>query len=721
MNNVSPDNHTKQTEEIFGIADIVNVLGNEFSNIYAVDCESQSIEIYRYENENVGVKESLHKKHPYKSAIQTYIDENVFSEDRSKMQTVMEFDNVYNQLCQVPQFTVHYRVKREGIISYYYMKCARIGDADTFKRIVFAFANEDSDVKRVALETIVQTNLINGKRKILIIEDNKLNREMLSSILEDKYEIITAENGEHGLEILEKNYRELSVILLDVQMPICNGFEFLKRVQEDVLLSSVPVIVITANDEADTELRCLDLGAADFIRKPYSVDIVRGRIGNVIKLRESTVALAAVERDELTGLYTEQAFLHYAKTIMKFKSDGPMHLIVAKIRDFKLINNIYGSKKADEVLCYLASAYNKVRNGLIARRGNSSFICLLWGEQEEFWLKLEDAIRQVASDAPVNGLKVKYGVYKNIDRSLSFSTICDYASMAEESITESYNCDVAYYTEKMAQKRIYSQMIENSFEKALDNQEFVVYYQPKTDIITEKVVGAEALVRWKKDESSMISPGDFIPVYEKDGLIVRLDEYVFRQVCQLQKRKLNEGKEVLPISVNLSRSSALHRDIAERYTEIVKEMDIPFSCVPIELTESAAVYNDRLKKTVEQLTTAGFVLHIDDFGAGYSSLISLNQFPFSTLKIDKSLIDQIDQKNGRTLVEQVITISKLLDMKVVAEGVENREQLEILRKLKCDEVQGFYYAKPMPEDEFAEYMKNSGLPQANMTPTEKGN
>lgn len=208
------------------------------------------------------------------------------------------------------------------------------------------------------------------------------------------------------------------------------------------------------------------------------------------------MALAAVERDELTGLYTEQAFLHYAKTIMKFKSDGSMHLIVAKIRDFKLINNIYGSKKADEVLCYLAAAYNdRIKSGLIARKGTSSFICLLWGEQEKFWLKLEETIRQIASDAPINGLKVKYGVYKNIDRSLSFSTICDYASMAEESITESYNCDVAYYTEKMAQKRIYSQMIENCFENALDNQEFVVYYQPKTDIITEQVVGAEALVR----------------------------------------------------------------------------------------------------------------------------------------------------------------------------------------------------------------------------------
>ena len=705
MKSVSSSNTENQINETIGIDDIIGVLGNEFSNIYLVDCESQNIEIYRYENEQVGVKEVLHKKQPYKVAIQKYIEANVFSEDVKKMQAAMDFEQVCAQLQKVPQFTVHYRVKRDGMISYYYMKCARIGEAETFQRIVFAFANEDMDVRRNELEKFMQPELINGKRKILIIEDNQLNREMLCAILEDKYEILTAENGEIGFEILEENYKDLSVILLDMQMPVCDGAEFLKRIQEDIPLASVPVIVITASNEADAELNCLNLGASDFIRKPYNANIVRGRVDNVIKLKESTLTLAAVEHDELTGLYTEQAFMHYAKMLMKFKTDTPMHLLMAKIRDFKLLKNIYGVKKADEVLCYLASAYRKVtKSGLVARRETSSFICLFWDDEANSQ-KLEEIISRVAEELPVKGLKVKYGVYENIDKSLPVSTICDYAAMAEESIIDNYDCDLAYYTEEMAYKRIYNQMIENSFETALEKQEFVVYYQPKVEIATEKVVGAEALIRWKKDGTSMISPGDFIPVYEKDGLIVKLDEYVLRQVCNLQKRKMEEGEALLPISVNLSRSSALHGDVPERYIEIVKENAIPFSCVPIELTESAAIYNDRIKRTTEKLTDAGFVLHIDDFGAGYSSLISLNQFPFSVLKIDKSLIDDVCQKKGRTLVEQVITLAKLLDMKVVAEGVETKEQLDIIKELKCDVVQGFYYARPMQEDEFVEYVK----------------
>lgn len=651
------------------------------------------------------MKEVLHKRRPYKAAIQTYIEANVCSEDKGKMLAAMNFEHVCAQLRQVPQFTVHYRVRRDGALLYYYMKCARIGDANSFQQIVFAFASEDMDVRRSELEKIVHSVIADKKRKILIIEDNPLNREMLCAILQDKYEILTAENGEIGFELLEQNYRDLSVILLDMQMPICSGTEFLERLKEDSQLSAVPVIVVTASNDADAELICLNLGATDFIKKPYNADIVRSRVSNVIRLKESTLTLEAVEHDDLTGLYTEQAFLHYAKTILKLKPNTSMRLVVAKIKDFHLLQNIYGKKKADEMICCVASVYrNATKQGLVARKEKGTFIGLFWGADKAFPQKLEDAIRQMADSSPIKGWKVKYGIYEHIDKSLPVSTICDYALMAEESIVDNYDCDVAYYTEEMARKRVYNQMLENDFEGALERQEFVVYYKPKIEIATETVIGAEALIRWRKNGNTMISPADFIPLYEKDGLIVKLDEYVFRKVCALQKREMEEGRRLIPISVNLSRTSALHQNVAERYIQIVKEKGIPYGCVPIELTESAAIYNTRIQSTTGKMTDAGFVLHIDDFGAGYSSLISLNQFPFNTLKIDKSLIDDIYCSKGKILVEQVITLSKLLDMNVIAEGVETKEQLDIIKALKCDAVQGFYYAKPMPEKEFLEYI-----------------
>lgn len=690
------------------ITDIINILGNDFSNIYCVNRKDQSIEIYRYENCAVGVEEVLKSKKPYKTAMKRYIESNVAAEDKQKMEIATELENVCNQLQKESQFTVHYRVKRNNEILFFRMKCARIGDADSFQEIVFAFASEDTDVRLNELGLMMKSSGATAKRKILIVEDDELNQEILLSLLEDEYEIITAENGKIGLKLLEDHYKELSLILLDIQMPVMNGFEFLKKVQEDVLLASVPVIVMTANNETETELTCLDLGAADYIRKPYNAELIRKRIRNVIRLKESSLTLQVVEQDELTGVYTEQAFSHYVKQIMKFRPNKEMHLIIGKIKDFKLVNSIYGVKKSDELLCYLASAYSKrLKDGLIARRGSSSFVCLLYGEGGLHHQELADTVNEIAEKAPITGIKIKYGIYENIDKSLPITTICDYTSMATETIMENYDCDCAYYTEEIAQKRIYNQTIENSFTDALRDKEFVVYYQPKVDLITEKVIGAEALVRWKKADGSMISPGEFIPVYENDGQIQKLDEYIFEQVCQLQKRTMKESKNLLPISVNLSRSSILYRGVAGRYIEIAGENEVPTSCVPLEITESAAIYSQRIRKTAKQLVEAGFKLHIDDFGSGYSSLTSLNELSFSTLKIDKSLIDHVCEKKGKTLVEQVIMLAKVLNMKVIAEGVETKEQLFELRKMECDEIQGFYYARPMPEDEFIEYVSSN--------------
>ena len=709
MTKIPNDDMEKMTgREIFGIADIIGVLGDDFSNIYCVDCKTKNIEIYRYENENVGVKEVLNEKNPYEAAIHGYIEAHVYVDDKEKMKNATEFGNICNQLRHAAQFTVHYRVKRYNVILYYRMKCARIGEADRFQKIIFAFASEDADVRLNELGTMMKSSGATGKRKILIVEDNEMNLKMLDALLADKYEVLTAKNGRIGLNILEEKYKELSLVLLDVHMPVLNGFEFLKRVREDALLSSVPIMVITANGGIDVELNCLDLGAADFITKPYHSDIIIRRIRNVIRLKESSLTLEAVERDELTGLYTEQAFSHYVKQIMSFKPNKKMQLIVAKVKDFKLVNSIYGAEKADEFLRYLASAYSKrLKDGLIARKANTSFVCLLYGDKELDHRKMADTINEISENAPIKGVKVKYGIYEDIDKNLPISTCYDYVSLAIETIMESYDHDIAFYTEEIAKKRIHEQMIENCFEEALNDEEFLVYYQPKIDLSTEKVIGAEALVRWKKSDGTMVPPGEFIPVYEKNGQIEKLDEYVFRKVCQLQRREMDEWKKLIDISVNLSRSSILHDGIAECYIKIAKENKIPFSCVPLEITESAAIYGKRIHSTTEQLVNAGFKLHMDDFGSGYSSMLCLNQIPFSALKIDKSLIDHVCEEKGKTLVEQVIMLSKLLNMKVVAEGVETEEQIIELRKMNCDEVQGFYYAKPMSEKEFTEYAKGN--------------
>lgn len=540
-----------------------------------------------------------------------------------------------------------------------------------------------------------------AKRKILVVEDNELTREILSSFLEEKFDVILAENGEEGLKILGEHYRELSVVLLDICMPVCDGFEFLRRRNKDKLLSTIPVIVMTGSNSKDAEIQCLDLGAVDFIPKPYNFKIVVGRINSVIKLRESVLTLTAVEHDELTGIYTRQAFFYHAKTLLKAKAEERFHLIVADIRDFKLINSSYGDKIGDEVLCYLAKTYTKMfRDGLVSRYGSDQFVCMTYGDWDLSLETMKKLTEEIAENAPIPNLMIKYGVYEDVDTSLPISVICDRGFMAIRSIRDNYEHSIAYYTEEMNQKQMQDRALENRFESAISNKEFVAYFQPKYDVKIEKIVGAESLVRWINSDGSMVMPGDFIPLYERDGLIVRLDEYIFRHVCEFQRELMEKGQELLPISVNLSRASIHYIGVVDRYVEIVKETGIPFSCVPIELTETATLNNVKIRDFTERLVNAGFALHMDDFGSGYSSLITLSELPFNTLKIDKSLIDCIGQQKGRMVVQQVIILAHGLGMNVIAEGVETAEQVELLREMECDDIQGFYYSRPLPREEF---------------------
>lgn len=681
---------------------IINVLGKDFTNIYSVDRMSHKIQVCRFDNRvQGGVEESLIRDDAYEKVMDLYIEKNVAVEDKARMRQMMDFEKICQRLSRVSQLIVHYRVRRNGRTEYFYVKCARVGAAEDFETVVFAFANEDMDVCHSEMEAILEPGGAASAKKLLIIEDNELNRNLLTELLGDSYEVLTAVNGKEGLELLAENYRDISAILLDVSMPVCDGFQFLERIRDDVMMSSVPVIVITGSNRPEDEVRCLELGAVDFVRKPYNVRVVKGKINSVIKLRESAVVLSALEYDELTGLYIRQAFFHHAKTLMRFKSDENFHVVVADVKNFKWINGTYGEKTGDQVLAYLGEVYkSQIRNGMVARYGGDQFVAIWYGNREIPRAEAEEGVRKIDEGAPISNLIVKYGIYENVDKSLSLTLICDRAFLAMKSIQDDYEHQIAFYDENMARKHIHDREMENAFEDVVRNEEFVIYLQPKYNASTEEIAGAEALVRWKKPDGTMIPPGEFIPIFEKDGLIVRLDEYVFRKVCQIQGERIRSGKDILPISVNLSRASIHYDNMIQRYVKIVEENQIPFSAVPIELTETAALYNVQIKELTEKMVRAGFELHMDDFGSGYSSMTSLNQLPFDTLKLDKSLIDYIENFRGRQVIRHTISLAHSLGMQVLAEGVEKENQVEILRSLKCDEIQGFYYARPVPWEEF---------------------
>lgn len=683
---------------------IYQTLGDEFKNIYIVDCEDQQIHTFKETLKLPGFSSCT----SYNDAMNQYIDDRVYEKNRDMLRMALSFNSLFSRLEKTERFNIHYQSKNDSEVHFMYLHFGRVMEDGRLSQIIIGFANEDLDIRRNNIDMFnnaLPSNVV--KRKVLIVEDNEINREILKETLEDDYDVLEAVNGEEGLNILSQYYKDISLILLDVVMPVCDGFEFLSRQKSDSLLASVPVIVTTGNNSQEDELKCLGLGAVDFITKPYNARIVKSRIDSVIKLRESSMTLAAIEKDELTGLYTRQAFYHHARTFTHFMTEEKFNVVILDVADFKLINGTYGTKKGNEVLVYLSNAFRYyVKNGLLTRYEGDQLLGLFHSKVKMDVERINRNINKIAEEAPIPNIRIKVGIYEDVDTNLSIPIICDRALMAEKSISKDFKTNVAFYTDELNQKQLAQRQMENDFKSAISNREFKVYYQPKYDVNTENIVGAEALVRWQKLDGTLISPGAFIPLFESDGLVVHLDEYVFESVCQFQKERMENKLPMVPISVNLSRASIHFSDVVDRYVDIVNQKQIPFECVPIELTESATLYSEKILEITDQLVNAGFTLHMDDFGSGYSSLTSLNELNFSTVKLDKSLIDYIDQVRGKKIVQQAIDLGHGLDMKVVAEGVESKEQRDCLKEMHCDMIQGFYYSKPLKQEDFIEKLGN---------------
>lgn len=651
---------------------IYQTLGDEFKNIYIVDCEDQQIHTFKETLKLPGFSSCT----SYNDAMNQYIDDRVYEKNRDMLR-FFSFNSLFSRLEKTERFNIHYQSKNDSEVHFMYSHFGRVMEDGRLSQIIIGFANEDLDIRRNNIDMFnnaLPSNVV--KRKVLIVEDNEINREILKETLEDDYDVLEAVNGEEGLNILSQYYKDISLILLDVVMPVCDGFEFLSRQKSDSLLASVPVIVTTGNNSQEDELKCLGLGAVDFITKPYNARIVKSRIDSVIKLRESSMTLAAIEKDELTGLYTRQAFYHHARTFTHFMTEEKFNVVILDVADFKLINGTYGTKKGNEVLVYLSNAFRYyVKNGLLTRYEGDQLLGLFHSKVKMDVERINRNINKIAEEAPIPNIRIKVGIYEDIDTSLSIPIICDRALMAEKSISKDFKTNVAFYTDEMNQKQLAQRQMENDFKSAIANREFKVYYQPKYEL------------------------------FESDGLVVHLDEYVFENVCQFQKERMENKLPMVPISVNLSRASIHFNDVVEHYVDIVNQKQIPFECVPIELTESATLYSEKILEITDQLVKAGFKLHMDDFGSGYSSLTSLNELNFSTVKLDKSLIDYIDQVRGKKIVQQAIDLGHGLDMKVVAEGVESKEQKDCLKEMHCDMIQGFYYSKPLKQEDFIEKLR----------------
>lgn len=548
-----------------------------------------------------------------------------------------------------------------------------------------------------------------SRRKILIVEDNQVNRCLLCEILGTEYEILEAGNGEDALQILEQQAEGISLILLDIVMPIMDGYSFLSAMKQNPSYSSIPVIVTTQNDGEDDEVAALSHGATDFVAKPYKAQVILHRVASIINLRETAAMINLIKFDRLTGLYSKEYFHQQIREILKRNPNCEYDIICSDIENFKLINDILGVNIGDNLLCGIADIYReKLGNrGICGRLNADQFACfLLRGVTYDNEL-FEDLAEKINNLMEVKNIFIKWGIYYIEDNSLSVEMMCDRAILAACSIKGQYGKYFALYDDKLRNQMVKNQTITDSMEEALATKQFQVYLQPKYTIENQSLDSVEALVRWIHPRLGFQSPADFIPLFEQNGFITKLDQYMWEEVCSMMHSWDQKGYKPLAVSVNVSRADIYNADIVDYLYDLVTKYNLSPSRLHLEITESAYTENSiQIIDTVNRLKKLGFIIEMDDFGSGYSSLNMLNEMPIDILKLDMKFVQSEDLKLGeKSILHFIINLARWLGLEVVAEGVETVEQLNKLSELGCDYAQGYYFSKPIPYKEFEEQLE----------------
>ncbi|MDD7176490.1 MAG: EAL domain-containing protein, partial [Lachnospiraceae bacterium] len=557
-------------------------------------------------------------------------------------------------------------------------------------------------------------NQVQLKRTILIVEDQEFDRIILSDFLKNDYELLTANNGREALEILKEQMEVISAILLDIVMPVMDGFELLRVMGENGLLGCVPVVVTSEKDSEESELTALRLGASDFISKPYNEGILKHRLSNVIRMNEASKKIDALQRDEVTGLYTKVAFAEHAARILREQTDVEWNIIAVDIDRFKLVNESYGQETGDELLAYLAKMlqyYADTKNCICARSYADHFFLLVERRDYCYIKNRHTELVQYLQKFPLDmKIALKFGVYEISDREMEIDSMCDRAQIAANQVKGQYVAEICFYDDSLRKQLLMEQRITDDMEQALKEQQFQVYFQPKYDIFSETLSGAEALVRWIHPQNGFMSPGEFIPIFESNGFITEVDMFVWDKACEKIREWLDKYDRFVPISVNVSRKDMYKPNLPQILVDIVHRHGLEPKHLHLEITESAYVENpDQLLEVVEQLKKAGFTIEMDDFGSGYSSLNMLAAMPIDILKLDMKFVQNYSEKdNSRSIMSFVIGLAKWMNLYVIAEGVETREQLDLLRGMDCNLAQGYYFSKPLPDKDFEEVLRKSG-------------
>ncbi len=403
----------------------------------------------------------------------------------------------------------------------------------------------------------------------------------------------------------------------------------------------------------------------------------------------------------VTNDLNPRMFLEVASGIMRQNPTEKYVLIQFDVAKFKGINALYGEPFGDELLNFFIESLKVIcsKDQLFVRLTADVFMIMMSYESEQDILDFIEMVNKNLTGYKDVLYRLVFGVCYVEDMNVRLRRYGDRAALARQSIKENALEHVAFYREQMNEAVLSKKYLEDHMEKALEEREFVLFLQPKYHIDSGRIVGAEALVRWDRPGRGLISPAEFVPVFEQNGFVTKMDAYIWEEACKVIRNWMDMGKEPLPISVNLSRVHLKKQKYLETLNYLVDKYRIPKPCLEIEITESAD--EEEVFDGISALKRDGYTLLMDDFGSGYSSLNTLKDTQFDTIKIDRAFLqDFIESARGQKIVEHIIQMTRSIGLDIVAEGVETEEQAKYLAKCGCHVAQGFYYAKPMTVKEF---------------------
>lgn len=441
------------------------------------------------------------------------------------------------------------------------------------------------------------------------------------------------------------------------------------------------------------------------------LDEGKNYVGCYFLMQDRTEELRKIEyeryratHDELTGIYNKTGFYEAVREKLNQEPERRRYMVCSDIKDFKLVNELFGLEQGDRVLKRIAEILGReaLEGSVYGRLSGDRFAICLYEENFREWL-FNDYIKELATMVPsaVYRMHIHVGVYPITEPDLEVSVMCDRAHLAVQTVKDDYQKVVVYYDDAISDAMQHERMLIGEFDSAVNEGQFTIFVQPQV-ARTGELLGGEALVRWNHPQRGMVSPGDFIPVFERTGFIHKLDRYVWELACAQLKRWKEQGKGHLHLSVNISPKDFYNVDIYETFTGLVEKYQIDPKMLKLEITETAIMEGLKQQLSLlERLRTYGFDIEIDDFGSGYSSLNTLKDIAVDVVKLDMGFLSKTEHGDrSKTIMNAMISMSKQLGLTVVAEGVETEEQVAYLTNAGCDIFQGYYFSRPLKVSDF---------------------